>query len=572
MNIRLEKGLNLISIPLLLENRNVAAVLAPIIDKVVLVATFDRGAKTYEPVLPEFSDLKEIDHKHGYWIKVSEETSLPLNGRKLTEAEKRIEISQSWNLVSYLCEEARPTSIFFWSRGDILIVEGFDRLRQEKTRYYAPSNTGNLTQLLPLRGYWMKASGSFTLDYGDLCQRSFIEVFVDSFHLPKVQGIDTILDVPEHDVEVFKVTYGDPMDCPSGCIYSEAIGLQHKNKIGWLKTGGWSSAYQYMYEFDSGDVYLLSADFLSRLESADIWLYRSYISWVAKEPYTPDDVLLDLAQSLPSYIHSFLAQSLLENPKVQTNVEILTIIANLPYFQGDPYGEVRAEARRLLDRLASEGNSISARESAAHGGGYSDTASSLSTMSSNEMTMARFYEPPMLTTEWVDFYGTCDLDVGDEIAFYANGILSGWCEITVSGKYLCHVYGDDPTNEEMVGAAKGDLLTATVFDVSERREYVSNLIGDASWTEFLDRKKVDVEKAAPVPEFKASLVLDGDQEAYTLSWPERGTTGTYDVLYADDLCGEWKVAVEGLRQSSWADDGTETGGLSRNRFYRIAAY
>jgi len=54
---------------------------------------------------------------------------------------------------------------------------------------------------------------------------------------------------------------------------------------------------------------------------------------------------------LSSYIQPALANALLENPKVQTNKQILTIIANLPVYSGDAYKEVRSKAQNMLNNL-----------------------------------------------------------------------------------------------------------------------------------------------------------------------------------------------------------------------------
>ena len=38
------------------------------LDKIVAVNGFENGALTYDPLLPEFSDLKEMKPNYGYWV------------------------------------------------------------------------------------------------------------------------------------------------------------------------------------------------------------------------------------------------------------------------------------------------------------------------------------------------------------------------------------------------------------------------------------------------------------------------------------------------------------------------
>jgi len=157
-----------------------------------------------------------------------------------------------------------------------------------------------------------------------------IETFVNSFNFPKVEGINILLDVPEHNVKVFQINYGEPQDCPSGCFYSEATGIKHNNKIAWISINDYDDfnvSNLQMYDFDLSDSYLFTDEFFNKLESKDVWVYQhAFLLLVAKDPDTPDETLLKIAQGLSSYIQSSLASALLENPKVRSNNQILALI------------------------------------------------------------------------------------------------------------------------------------------------------------------------------------------------------------------------------------------------------
>ncbi len=184
---------------------------------------------------------------------------------------------------------------------------------------------------------------------------SNIESFVNGFNFPKQQGINILLEIPEEDLQVFQVSYGEPQDCPSGCFYSKATGIKHNNKIAWISINNYDDfdiKDMQMYDFDSTDNYLFTDIFFNKLKSKDDWVYQyAFLPLLAKDPSTPNETLLKIAKGLSSYIQPSLASSLLENPDVQQNKQILTIIANLPVFSGDAYKEARSNAQNLLNNL-----------------------------------------------------------------------------------------------------------------------------------------------------------------------------------------------------------------------------
>jgi len=182
-----------------------------------------------------------------------------------------------------------------------------------------------------------------------------IDSFVDSFNFPKLQGISILLEIPEEDLQVFRISYGERQDCPSGCFNSIATGIKHKNKIAWIPINNYDdfdTSNIQMYDFDLTDDYLFTDEFFNKLKSKDEWIYQNaFLPLLAKDPDTPNKTLLKIAEGLSSYIQPSLANALLENPDAQQNKQILTIIAKLPVFSGDAYKEVRSNAQNLLNNL-----------------------------------------------------------------------------------------------------------------------------------------------------------------------------------------------------------------------------
>jgi len=170
ISINLNHGWNLISIPLILENNSVKSVFSEIMDKIIVINSFesgvDGGARTYDPLLPEFSDLREIDYKHGYWVKMNESANLTVSG--FIPENKIINLTQGWNLISYLCSEIKNVSdIFGGIISKVIVINGFEN----GALTYDPQlpEFSDLTELKPKFGYWVKMNETAVLDYGGVC-------------------------------------------------------------------------------------------------------------------------------------------------------------------------------------------------------------------------------------------------------------------------------------------------------------------------------------------------------------------------------------------------------------------
>ncbi len=108
-----------------------------------------------------------------------------------------------------------------------------------------------------------------------------IKSFVNNSNLEDVESIDVVFQDKERDLKVFLVSYGEPQDCPSGCIYSKMVGIKYNNKIGWVNTDSGNSVNikedLILYKFDDTDSYLLSHDFLVSVREQNKWLHDYYI-------------------------------------------------------------------------------------------------------------------------------------------------------------------------------------------------------------------------------------------------------------------------------------------------------
>ncbi len=141
---------------------------------VEVILGFDQGALTYDPDLPEFSTLLDVDYYHGYWFKMNCDATLEICGMPVDPSEC-ITIYNGWNLVSYWPDTSYATEDGFASILDNVIVAlGYDN----GGLTWIPDNDSynTLTDLYPLFGYWVKSSADAYLAYPGFCYGDFPSV------------------------------------------------------------------------------------------------------------------------------------------------------------------------------------------------------------------------------------------------------------------------------------------------------------------------------------------------------------------------------------------------------------
>jgi hypothetical protein len=163
------EGWNLISWNVNTDSDNILNVLAPIMDYVDVVLGFERGGLTYDPDLPMFSDLWNVDHLSGYWVRIEgvDQIDLTITGLPVVEEATPIPLTAGWNLVSFLPEESWPIETALVNVDHITqIVYGRpDGL----IRIWQPGGMDNdLATFEPCNGYWIKTTASGTLIYNGL--------------------------------------------------------------------------------------------------------------------------------------------------------------------------------------------------------------------------------------------------------------------------------------------------------------------------------------------------------------------------------------------------------------------
>lgn len=151
---------NLISLSLSPANISIESVLDTILGKYTSVWTYTNQMwQLYDPTAPELSDLNELIPGKGYWINMSDDAELSIEGvLQMTP----IELSEGWNLVGFNSSDSQTTSVAISSISSIIVSVWAYKDGQWKV--YDPENPGfsDLDLMEPGYGYWINANQACT--------------------------------------------------------------------------------------------------------------------------------------------------------------------------------------------------------------------------------------------------------------------------------------------------------------------------------------------------------------------------------------------------------------------------
>lgn len=194
-----------------------------------------------------------------------------------------------------------------------------------------------------------------------------IKSFIEAESLPEAQRPEIGFEDSEAEVMAFHVDFGPGCDCPSGCIYGTAYGLQFRDRIGWMSVETEFCLEDSVrvngdyFDLRSRDSTLFSFDFRKRFREAattdeanDVQapVYEVFLNVLAKDKDTPTNTLLDFARLLQDSYRPGVGYALLENPTVRSSRSVLEVLASLPDNGG--YKEVQNRAQDLLDQLSNQ--------------------------------------------------------------------------------------------------------------------------------------------------------------------------------------------------------------------------
>ena len=152
-NLSLYEGWNLVSIPLILDDKSPAATFPD--SKIFWYNASDKQWYTYSPDKPEFlNTLTEINEKIGFWIN-TDEMNISLKGSRPYKT--KIELKKGFNLIGY------PYKKNLTSLDALSDAEGYDYIftyhaKDKEWLSYDPDKPAflnTLTEMKPGQGYWI---------------------------------------------------------------------------------------------------------------------------------------------------------------------------------------------------------------------------------------------------------------------------------------------------------------------------------------------------------------------------------------------------------------------------------
>ena len=160
------------------DDMTTANVLAPLQDKLLQVKNL---TQSYDPSNPSFlNTLSSLNVKDGYWLNVSEDVSLDVQGQVPMGAS--INVKSGWNLVGYPRLNGEAVANELTSLGSTVVQI------KDLESSYDPNNPpflNTLSTMAPGSGYWLNVDADGTWEVGTVVEsqfRSFAAVNTQSDH------------------------------------------------------------------------------------------------------------------------------------------------------------------------------------------------------------------------------------------------------------------------------------------------------------------------------------------------------------------------------------------------------
>ena len=241
--LHLAAGWNLVSLNVALPTSDLEALFADVMDNTDVILSFESVGLTYDPDLPDFSTLFDVDNAHGYWFRMDAADSICITG-SLVAAATPIALENNWNLVSYLPETPLSVPDALTSiRSSVVVVLGYENGGLS----YDPAlpELATLNEMKACFGYWIKTNSAGTLIYPDGVP-TFVSSIPDATRnlnsfVPRVQTSNTWINLYGSNVKL------DGREIPSGSIieaYNEAgimvgeFSVRQSGKFGFMPVYG----------------------------------------------------------------------------------------------------------------------------------------------------------------------------------------------------------------------------------------------------------------------------------------------------------------------------------------------
>ena len=153
-SIPLDLGWNLISLPLVPENNQVAQIMGDVNGGIESVWGYEDGVwYVYDPLNPGLSDLEVMKTGYGYWVKTTQGgLSIQIQGQMIPLS---LNLTSGWNLIGFSSLQSVPVEkALAGIEGEIESVWGY---KDGVWYVYDPQNPGfrDLEEMEPGKGYWI---------------------------------------------------------------------------------------------------------------------------------------------------------------------------------------------------------------------------------------------------------------------------------------------------------------------------------------------------------------------------------------------------------------------------------
>ena len=163
--LNLKAGWNLVSFYVDADDMTPATIFAPIQNRLLQVKNL---TQSYDPSVPSFlNTLSSLSVKDGYWLKVSEDVSLSVEGPVPSGAS--INVKSGWNLVGYPRLSGEAVANELTSLGNTVV-----QIKDLGSSYdpSVPSFLNTLSTMAPGSGYWLNVSQDGTWKLGTVVEVS----------------------------------------------------------------------------------------------------------------------------------------------------------------------------------------------------------------------------------------------------------------------------------------------------------------------------------------------------------------------------------------------------------------
>ena len=126
-----------------------------------------------------------------------------------------------------------------------------------------------------------------------------IRAFLKSEASLAIRSGAMILENRSSGVAVFRVEYGEALDCPSGCFFASAVGLQAGGRVGWVESVRQSPATP-LFRLEPRDSARFSPTLLDVLQADDFRAYRLVAFALACAPNTIATVRQRIVRDFPA--------------------------------------------------------------------------------------------------------------------------------------------------------------------------------------------------------------------------------------------------------------------------------